>query len=77
MKQVVLNTLNILAYVMLVSGIALALKGLYELNSNYAHHADPTPLLISGIALIIGFPFTMGFRYIVQAALQYLEKQAK
>ena len=77
MKQVVLNTLNILAYVMLVSGFALALKGLYELNANYAHHADPTPLIVCGIALIISFPFTMGFRYIVQAALEYLEKQVK
>lgn len=75
MKEFIIKTLNVLAYVMLLAGVVLTFKGLYELNSTYTYHADPAPFFAVGVPLIISFPFTMGFRYIVEAAIKYITKK--
>ena len=75
MKKATITILTVLAYVLLVAGVILTFKGVYELNSTYAHHPDPAPFLAIGAICVISFPFTMGFRYIVEAAVKYLEKK--
>lgn len=75
MKKATITILTVLAYILLVAGVILTFKGVYELNSTYAHHPDPAPFLAVGITLIVSFPFALGFRYIVEAAVKYLEKK--
>ncbi len=75
MKKATITILTVLAYVLLVAGVLLLFKGVYELNSHYTHHPDPAPFLAVGITLIVSFPFALGFRYIVEAAVKYLEKK--
>ena len=65
MKKATITILTVLAYILLVAGVILTFKGVYELNSTYAHHPDPAPFL----------PFALGFRYIVEPAVKYLEKK--
>ena len=75
MKKATITILTVLAYVLLVAGVASLIKGLHELYSTYTHHPDPAPFLAIGAICVISFPFTMGFRYIVEAAVKYLEKK--
>ena len=75
MKKETITILTVLAYVMLVAGFASLIKGLHELYSTYTYHPDPAPFLAIGAICVISFPFTMGFRYIVEAAIKYLEKK--
>ena len=73
MKKNIVTIITVLAYIMLVAGVASLIKGLHELYSTYTHHPDPAPFLAIGAICVISFPFAMGFRYIVEAAVKYID----
>lgn len=77
MKKNIVTIITAIAYIMLVAGVIICFMGVQEYSISSAHREASVPYFVTGISLIVCFPFAMGFRYVVEAAVTYMERAAR